>query len=162
MDNAYFHSWTDIGRLALVGTLAYGCLILFLRVSGNRTLSKMNSFDLVVTVALGSILGSTVLQSNVPFVNGIVAMGLLIGLQFLITFLSVRYSKLASLIKSEPKLLVRSGQLLPGAMRKSRVTEDEIYSSLRKQGLVSLEQVELVVLESNGELQAVAKEKLSS
>ncbi len=43
-----------MGRVVIIGTLAYGALVLVLRISGKRTLSKMNAFDLVVTVALGS------------------------------------------------------------------------------------------------------------
>lgn len=49
----FFNSWAGMARTALVGILAYAALILFLRVSGKRTLSKMNAFDFVVTVALG-------------------------------------------------------------------------------------------------------------
>ena len=51
----FFTSWYDL-LLVVVGTLAYGGLVLFLRVSGKRTLTKLNAFDLVVTVALGSTL----------------------------------------------------------------------------------------------------------
>ena len=51
-----FQGWAGIGRTLLVGTLAYATLVLFLRISGKRTLSKLNAFDLVVTVALGSTL----------------------------------------------------------------------------------------------------------
>ncbi|RYD87586.1 MAG: hypothetical protein EOP50_20525, partial [Sphingobacteriales bacterium] len=54
----FFDSGYDLLRVVLVGTLAYlGCVVL-MRISGNRTLSKMNSFDLVVTVAFGSTLSS--------------------------------------------------------------------------------------------------------
>ena len=58
-----FDSWAGLGRVVLIGTLAYGALVLLLRISGKRTLSKLNAFDLVVTVALGSTL-ATVLLSN--------------------------------------------------------------------------------------------------
>lgn len=151
----WISSWSDILQIIIVGTVAYFVLVIFLRVSGNRTLSKMNSFDFVVTVALGSVLASTVLQTNVPLLNGVTAMALLITLQFVITWLSVRSKTFSSLIKSEPKLLVKDGKLLPIAMKSARVTEDEVYSAIRKNGLASLDQVRTVILESNGELQAV-------
>ena len=50
----FFDSWFGLLRVLVVGALAYAALILFLRVSGKRTLTKLNAFDLVVTVALGS------------------------------------------------------------------------------------------------------------
>ena len=53
-----FQDWGGIVRTVVVGSLAYVTLVLFLRVSGKRTLAKLNAFDLVVTVALGSTLGN--------------------------------------------------------------------------------------------------------
>ena len=54
----FFDSWTALGRVLLVGTLAYVALVAILRISGKRTLTKLNAFDLVVTVALGSTLAT--------------------------------------------------------------------------------------------------------
>ena len=76
--------------MLIVGTLAYAALILLLRASGNRTLSKMNAFDFVVTVALGSTLATMLLSADVALAEGVVALALLIGLQFVITWLSAR------------------------------------------------------------------------
>ena len=66
----FFDSWASLGRTAVVGILAYVALVLLLRVSGKRTLSSMNAFDLVVTVALGSTLASVFLSSSVPLARG--------------------------------------------------------------------------------------------
>jgi hypothetical protein len=57
-----FDSWAGLGRVLLVGTLAYVALVLLLRISGKRTLGKLNAFDLVVTVALGSTLATSAAQ----------------------------------------------------------------------------------------------------
>lgn len=65
MDGMFFDSWATLFRTFLVGVMAYVILAAFLRVSGKRTLSKMNAFDLIVTVALGSTL-ATVLLSKAP------------------------------------------------------------------------------------------------
>jgi len=54
----FFNNLAGLGRVLIVGTLAYIALLAMLRVSGNRTLSKMNAFDLVVTVAPGWTLAS--------------------------------------------------------------------------------------------------------
>src|SRR3990170_1372212 len=110
----FFDSWGGLARVCVVGTLAYCALIFLLRVSGKRTLSKMNAFDLVVTVALGSTLATILLSKDVALVEGIVALALLIGLQFLITWLSVRSAKVSRLVKAEPALLFHRGSFLPG------------------------------------------------
>ena len=63
MERIFFDGWSVLFRTAVVGVLAYVCLIFFLRISGKRTLSKMNAFDFVVTVALGSTL-ATILRDQ--------------------------------------------------------------------------------------------------
>ena len=69
----------------------------------------MNAFDLVVTVALGSILATMLLSKDVALAEGIVAFAVLIGLQFLIAWLSVRSRTISGLVKAEPRLLVFQG-----------------------------------------------------
>ena len=109
----------------------------------------MNAFDLVVTVALGSILATILLSEDVALAEGMVAFGLLIGLQFAITWLSVRSETVSGLVKSEPALLYRDG-FLRDQMRRNRVVESEVRSAVRGQGFASMEQVRMVVLETDG------------
>jgi uncharacterized membrane protein YcaP (DUF421 family) len=146
----FFDSWPGLGRVALVGILAYAALVAMLRISGNRTLSKMNAFDLIVTVALGSTLATIVLSKEVALAEGIVAFGLLIGLQFAITWLSVRSSFVGYLVKAEPRLLVYQGAVLPDQLRRARVVEAEVLAAAREQGIASLSEVEALVLETDG------------
>lgn len=84
-------------------------MVLLLRVSGKRTLTKMNAFDLVVTVALGSTLATVLLTKSVALAEGLTAFVLLIFLQFVLTWLSVRSRAVGRLVKSEPTLLVYQG-----------------------------------------------------
>lgn len=90
MEQMFFDGWNGIARTLVVGMLAYLGLVVMLRLSGKRTLSKLNAFDLVVTVALGSILATILLSREVPLADGLVAFVLLIALQFAVTWTSVR------------------------------------------------------------------------
>ena len=146
----FFSGWATIGRTLLVGTLAYLALVILLRVSGKRTLSTMNAFDLVVTVALGSTLANILLSPDVALAEGVVGMGLLILLQWIIAWSSSRARAVAKLVKSEPRLLVLRGRWLHEAMQEERVLDAEILSAVRAQGIASLADVEAVVLETDG------------
>ncbi|WP_421862959.1 DUF421 domain-containing protein [Parvibaculum sp.] len=150
-----FDSWSGLARVLIVGTAAYAMLIVFLRISGKRTLSKMNAFDLVVTVALGSTLATVLLSRSVPLAEGVLALALLICLQFVLTWASVRSRRVRDLIKSEPALLVRDGVYLEGAMRKERMTREEIDAALRDSGVAALSGAAAVVLETDGSLSVV-------
>lgn len=147
-----FQGWSGIVRTLVVGALAYLALVLFLRISGKRTLAKLNAFDLVVTVALGSTLSAILLQESIALAEGAAALGLLIGLQYGVTYLSVRSRSFAKLVRSEPTLLARDGQFCDGAMRRARITEGEAMSAIRAAGADELARVAYLVLESDGTL----------
>ena len=152
----FFSGWPELGRTVLIGALAYLTLVLLLRISGKRTLTKLNAFDLVVTVALGSTLASTIMSKSVALAEGATAFLLLIVLQFVITFLSVHYKPFSKLVKAEPQLLLFNGEFLPGAMERERVTRAEVCSAVRSGGSASLSAVHAVVLETDGSLSVIS------
>ena len=152
----FFNNWAGMARTALVGIIAYASLILFLRISGKRTLSKMNAFDFVITVALGSTLATIILSKDTPLAEGLLALGLLILLQFVITFLSVRSKIVSRMVKAEPQLLYYRGEYLMNAMKTERVNQGEILQAMRTQGMNEAD-VEAVVLETDGSFSVVKK-----
>lgn len=153
----FFESWSAIGRVLAVGSLAYAALVILLRTSGKRTLSKLNAFDLVVTVALGSTLATVLLSKDVALAEGVVALALLITLQFVIAWMSVRSSGFEDVIKSEPTLLMRNGRFLESAMRRQRITRTEVLAAVRARGHAGIDRVAAVVLESNGTISVIER-----
>ena len=146
----FFDSWAGLGRVLVVGTLAYIALVAILRISGKRTLTKLNAFDLVVTVALGSILATVLLSKSVALAEGVLAMVLLVFLQFAITWLTVRSPGFQNLVKSEPTLILHRGRFLDGPMRSQRITRDEVMAALRSSGATDAARVAAVILETDG------------
>lgn len=157
MDGMFFDNGQVLVRTLTVGVLAYISLVVFLRLSGRRTLSKMNAFDLVVTVALGSTFATILLNKDVSLAQGALAMALLICLQYLVTWTSVRVGWVRRLVTGEPALLFHRGNFLRGAMRAARVTEDEVRSSIRSAGVERLADVGGVVLETDGSFSVVRR-----
>ena len=139
-----------------VGTLGYVTVILFLRLSGKRTLSKWNSFDFVITIAFGSILSAIILaKETTPFLQATLAFGLLVVYQFILTWLSARSSIVQKLIKSEPSLLVYQGQFRERVLKKQRIAKGEVLAAIRSQGLGDVKQVGAVVLETDGSFSVI-------
>ncbi|MFD1030040.1 DUF421 domain-containing protein [Metaplanococcus flavidus] len=145
-------------RIVTVGFLAYVGLIFFLRISGKRTLTKLNAFDLVVTVALGSTLATILLSKDVSLLEGLTAFALLIAMQYAMTFLAVRSNSFNKFIKSEPRLLYLNGTFLEDTMKKERINEVEVLQAVRNQGKGSLEEVQAVVLETDGSMSVIQGE----
>ncbi len=155
----WFDSWSDLLRVVLVGTAAYAWLVLVLRTSGKRTLAKLNAFDLIVTVALGSTLATILLSADVSFVEGALALVLLAGLQLVVAAVTSRLPWVRDLVTSHPTLLLQDGEPLTAAMRQQRVTVAEVRQAVRASGSGSLGDVAAVVLESDGSLSVVPRAK---
>lgn len=151
-----WNDWASILKVMLVGIGSYAGLLVIQRISGKRTLSKLNAFDLVVTVALGSTLATTILSPDVALADGVVAFGVLMLLQLAVTFVSVRVAGFRKMVKASPALLMDNGAMLHDAMRRERVTEDEVLQAVRSTGKDSLDGLS-VVLETNGKMSVVSQ-----
>ena len=159
MVNFFFDGWEPLARIVVVGTLAYCALVVLLRVSGKRTLSRMNGFDFVITVAIGSTFGRILTARDVPVLEVVTAFGLLIGLQYTVTSLQLRLPRFSRWVQAEPTLLVYRGQILHDAVRRERLAEKELDGAARKHGLGSLQDAEAVVLEADGRLSVIGTDR---
>lgn len=147
----WFDSWDSLFRILVHGALGYVTLVFFLRVSGSRTLSKMNAFDFVVTIALGSTFAALVLDDSIPFANGVLALALLIGLQWVVSSVYVRSERFEALVKTKPQLLYWRGAFEHRSMRRERVSEAEIVAAMRANDASAPDRA-AVVLETDGSL----------
>lgn len=136
--------------------LVFVLLVFMLRISGKRTTSKMNSFDWVVSVALGSMTAATML-GQVELHEGLVGLGGLIFVQVVVATLEQRFSWFQKIIKAKPRLLFLDGTIEREALREERISEVELFSAVRSAGLSSLEEVQAIVMETNSDLSVIQK-----
>ena len=155
----WFDSWSDILRVLAVGAAAYVTVVVLLRVSGKRTLAKLNAFDWVISVAFGSTLATILLSSDVSWAEGATALALLALLQFAVAWTTARLPQGRSVVTARPTLLLEDGRVLVDALREQRLTETEIRQAVRATGTGDLSSVAAVVLESDGSLSVISTEK---
>lgn len=156
-DNLIFDNFSVILRTVLIGIMAYLSLVVILRISGKRTLTKMNAFDFIVTIALGSILASVITSKDITITQGVTAFLVLVIMQYIITKLSVKSRAVSKLVKSQPVLLYYEGEYLPDNMKQARVLEAEVRQSARASGKSDLSQVMAVVMETDGSISIISK-----
>ncbi len=158
----WFDSWADLGRILATGAAAYLSLVVVLRISGKRTLAKLNAFDFVVTVALGSTLATTVLDSATSWADGLTALALLAVLQLVVAWLGSRFPSIRTVVTARPTYLLRHGVVLEEALRAQRVTRTELCQAVRASGTGDLQEVAAVVLETDGTLSVITGSHLGS
>lgn len=144
-------------RTAVVGLLAYIALVVIVRFSGKRTLSQLNAFDFIVTVALGSVLATILLDQDVSLLQGVTAYLILVGMQYVISKLTLASDKFDDMVKSEPKLLYYHDEYLKENLKKERLNTSEIHQAVRASGTANMENVKAVILESEGKISVIPK-----
>lgn len=115
----------------------------------------MNAFDFIITIALGSTLAAVSLNKQVALADGILAFFLLIFLQYVITWLSVRFKKIKGIITSQPSLLLYKGEILGENLKKERITMEEINMVARKKGISNYKDIDVIVLETTGDITVI-------
>jgi uncharacterized membrane protein YcaP (DUF421 family) len=155
----FFHDWASIGHIAVLGLLGYLAMVGVIRIMGKRALSKFDAFDFIVTVALGSLLANIVVSKSLTVADGVAAIVVLLGAQYVVVLLSCRWDIFENVVRSEPSMLFYRGQFLREMMRREKVTEKEIVSAMRIAGIPAIEDVEAVVLERDGTLSALRREQ---
>lgn len=158
----WFESWSGVVRVLAVGAAAYVFLVATLRVSGKRTLSQMNAFDFVVTVALGSTMATILLSKDVAFMEGVTALVLLTALQFLVAWLSIASPLFRRAVTARPAVLVSNGVVSESAIRASRITESQVMQAVRSGGFGDIGLVGAVVLEPNGSLSVIGRDSMGT
>ncbi|MFA0961182.1 DUF421 domain-containing protein [Roseivirga sp. BDSF3-8] len=153
----FFSDWQTLLKTLVVGLIGYVFLVILLRVSGKRTLSKLNAFDLVVTIAFGSVMATSFLSSTISVAQVVLTYGILIYMQYLLTYLSVRTKKFQRLIKSSPTLLYYRGHYLEKALRGERMAKAELRSAVRQHGISRMDDVAAIVLEADGSLSIISE-----
>ena len=144
-------SWSDALRIVVSALGVLVAVVALIRLNGLRSLSKMSSFDFAVTVAVGSIVASTLLSATVALADGAIGIAALLLGQRLIA--RARASAGASaLVDNTPVVLMVGERLLDEALARTRVTRDDVYGKLREANVIELSEVHAVVLESTGDI----------
>lgn len=151
MKNWFDTSWNTVIAIFFTALGIYIAVILFTRIAGKRSFSKMSSFDFAMTVAVGSIISTTALSSSVSLLEGIAGLASVYILQ-LAAALIRRFSIMQKLMDNSPLLLMDGDEILQENLKKARVTEGDLRSKLREANILELSQVKAVVFETTGDI----------
>lgn len=149
--------WFTASPSALVAVVLstvglYAVLIALIRVVGLRSFSKMSSFDFAMTVAVGSVLASTIITPSPPLLQASVALASLFGVQAVIAALRKHTSWAEHVVDNEPLVLMAGDRMLRDNMRRARVTENDVWAKLREANVLDPQEVRAVVLETTGDI----------
>lgn len=137
----------------VVGTIfIYGLLILYTRIFGLKSFSKMTGFDFINTIAIGNLFAMSIGTGDPKLLIGAVTVGLLFSMNYLVSLIQFKSEKAQQLLDNSPILLMKNGKFIDENINKSKVTIDELRGKLREANVIRLSQVKALVLETTGDV----------
>lgn len=139
-------------EIAFRTVFMYLYVLLLVRLIGKRGIGDMTTFDQIIVIAVGSATGDPMLMPEVPLLQAMVVIGILVYLERLLARLTQRSSTIEKVAESTPSLLVREGRIVEEWLERERMTVGELMSLLRLNGIRDLGEVERAYLEPTGTL----------
>ncbi len=142
----------------LRAAVMYFLALFMVRILGKRALGELGPFDFVVMTGVGHTVVSIALDQSIPFVEGVVVLGTLAFLEWLMCFMGLKSQRLSKLITGKPIVLIENGRIIKDNLAGEKFNIDDIMQELRKQGIPDVDMVDKGVLESCGGFSVILRE----
>jgi uncharacterized membrane protein YcaP (DUF421 family) len=147
----------DLLEIAIRTVVLYGVIIIIFRLMGKREIGELNVLDLVVFLMLSELAVVAIETPDKPIVHQLTPMILLMVLQIVLAFLSLKSQKARKMLDGEPSILIRGGKVDEVQMRKQRYNFDDLLMQLREKDIGDIRDVEYAILEPSGKLSVFRK-----
>ena len=130
----------------------YTMLILAVRIMGKRQIGQMEPSEFVVAMLVADLAAIPMQNNAIPLVNGLVPMLVVMGLELILSHLSLKSIRLRKMLCGKPVILIDNGRIVQENLRRTQVTLDELSGHLREKDVLDIQTVQYAILETNGNL----------
>ena len=139
--------------VVLIRTLVlYLLLIVGIRLLGKRQLGELEPSELTLALIIADLASVPMQDNGIPLLAGVIPILILLAVASLLSVLSAKSIRFRSLMSGRPSVIIQQGQVVESALRKNRLTLDELMEELRIQGYPNFQEIHTAVLETNGQL----------
>lgn len=144
--------------IAIIRTLLLYVFVIFaVRIMGKRQISDLQPTELVITLIISDIAAIPMENTSQPLLSGILPVVILIVCEIVASMLMMKNSRFRKLICGSPVMVIEDGKILQSAMKKLRMTTEDLCIQLRQQDVFSLEDVQYCIVETNGKISVLQK-----
>ncbi|TWU26300.1 hypothetical protein Pla52o_01530 [Novipirellula galeiformis] len=147
--------WSSIALVGLSSLVCYAAILLYTRIVGLRSFSKLSAADFAMTIAVGSLFASTISAPSPTLVLGIVAIGCLYAMQWGVAVARRQSKMFGKALDNQPLLLMRGPVFLDDNLKQANVTREDVYGKLRAANVFSYDQILAVVFETTGDISVI-------
>jgi uncharacterized membrane protein YcaP (DUF421 family) len=137
--------------------LVYAFLLVAIKVFGRREIGQLTAFDLIVLLTLSNILQNAMIGNDNSLSGGAIGALVLLSANYVVAYWVFRSKRAERAIEGEPRILIHDGKIQRAAVRKELLTEQDLLSAVRREGLERFEEVRLAISEPNGLISIIPK-----
>jgi len=145
-------------KIALSSSAVYIFIIIAIRLFGKKELAQLSIIDLVFILLISNAVQNAMVGSDSSLSGGLVAASTLFIINYLFKYLLYRFPKLGIAVQGVELMLIYKGQLNVANMNKARITREEILEAVREHGVSEIREVDLAVLETDGNISIISNE----
>ena len=145
-------------KIALSSFAVYVFIIVAIRLFGKKELAQLSIIDLVFILLISNAVQNAMVGSDSSLGGGLIAASTLFLVNYLLKYLLYRFPKLGIAVQGVELMLIYKGQLNVSNMNKARITREEILEAVREHGVSEIREVDLAVLETDGNISIISNE----
>ena len=139
--------------------IIYATVLIFLRLMGKRQIGEMQPYEVVITLIIADLATLPMSDTNIPLLHGIMPLGILVLLHYLITLLTRKNAKIRRIVSGKPIVVISPNGLEYKAFKDLNLNIDDINEMLRQNGYYSFDQISYAIIETNGKISIIPKSK---
>lgn len=135
----------------------YFAVVLAVRIMGKRQIGELQPSELVITIMISELAALPLQDMNMPLIWGIMPMFLMVGLELLMSLIALKSMKFRGVFYGRPIVLIYQGKINQYDLLRTRVSMEDIMEAMRGNGILSVEDIQVAVLETNGTVSVIPK-----
>ncbi|MDF2790037.1 MAG: hypothetical protein K0S80_3135 [Neobacillus sp.] len=142
--------------------LSFLVLFTLARILGKKQISHLTFFDYVVGIVIGDMASQIAIDTSMKFVNGLIGLIIYTLLSVILAYGAIKSFKFRDLVESSPSILVKDGKIMEKGLFKHKMTYDDLMNGLREKDAFMIDEVEMAILETNGQISVMKKPEYQS
>ncbi len=138
-------------------TLLYAAVIFLIRLMGKRQIGELQPSELVITILISEIASIPMQDNNIPIAHSAAALFVLVSFEILTSAIGLKSYKLRTVLQGHPVIVIRNGETDMKALKKLRMTVNDLVSALRQKDVFDISQVSYAIFETNGQISVLLK-----
>ena len=138
-------------------TILYLLVLIIMRIMGKREIGQMQPFELVIAIMIADLASVPMSDTGIPITNGIIPILALLLFQLIISIINLKSIKIREILCGKPRILIYRGKIDEDALKKEKITVNELQEKLRQRDIFTLGDVEYAILETSGDVSVIQK-----